>query len=363
MKLLQNTPLTRENPAKKLSFLRAYLNLDSSIQVLFSALTVATLFFGAVIIMSIIDSNNSYEPENVLKSKTFIAMVVGVIASILFIFFYLNRQRGLAMHEQQEYYKLGNVKPLTEQQQMALRLNIVPMYNFANWCQTLESEPCNVRLQGKKFKPKTFDIVYDKSVQQELNESWGVLNKKQYENMVAQLFEGMHSKHFAYDIQSEFGKDMVNQLSGLIKKPEEYIWNCNKLVDFRPKKLIWGFDLWRVIPMSRDAFMAGYISEEEAWSKILKASELIYYLFDSHEEFYDNYRLGNAFWSNDFNTTSKRIEMWNYFDKNCKWKIRDLEWKSQTTPNLPRVMATNFKDYIREVKIGKERGTKIGFKK
>src|SRR5690606_34506539 len=128
----------------------------------------------------------------------------------------------------------------------------------------------------------------------------------------------------------------------------------------KPKPLIWGFDLWRVIPMSRNAYMAGDITEDEAWKNMLKAADLACYLFDSFEAFYDNYRLGNAYWSNDLEITNLRLQMWKLYEEKCDWEERNLPWRSDNTPEISTAMQTGFAEYIKSR--NKKYTEPIGFK-
>src|SRR5690606_26361242 len=112
--------------------------------------------------------------------------------------------------------------------------------------------------------------------------------------------------------------------------------------------------------MSREAFMAGYISEAEAWTNILRAADLIHYLFDSFEAFYDNLRLGNAYWSNDLKTTTRRLEMWNLYNETCDWPQRQRPWPVRH-PEITEHMQTGFAAYIRSKnKVHREVGFRFG---
>ncbi|WP_405206393.1 DUF1266 domain-containing protein [Aquimarina sp. LLG6339-5] len=366
MEILQNTPLSRINPPKNNTFLQAYQNLEQNAKVGLSILGTATLFFMLVIGMGLYEvfgnpSNGNGMPLNSLIEPQFLAIVIGVIISLFFIVSFLKKQRKLAIKEQQTYYKLGNVVPLNIDQKKAIRLNLVHMFYGGGWSETLEVFPCNIRLGQHKFNPQTFDIQFDILYQQYLNEDWGVLNKEQYHEMIARLFDGMHSKWFAQDIASDSANDMINQISGLTKVAPMYIEKCGIISNDKPKKLIWGFDLFRVIPMSRWAFMAGYISENEAWKNILKASELIYYLFDSHEDYYDNYRVGHAFWSNNFEACTDRLQKWTYFKEKCDWPANNLAWTQPESITLPENMKNNFATHLSE--INNQQKTTIGFRK
>jgi len=367
--LLQNTPNTRERiPVAKGA--KALARFFEAQQWTVYFLGMLTFLFGALLYFSVSGmlKDNSptvgsgSNPEVVLLGISITGFVL--VAGLLYLLY--KRAANLPAKEQMQYYRLGNVMPLTPAQAKALRLHSVEMYHGGFWLKTLEYYPCDIRVNDPKFKPTSFYVADRSNYRQGLNEDWGVVSKAQYDNVVEELFGGMHSKPFALDmdyflnyksyvrgatyedlknIESQKA-NFINRLAGLIDKPAAYVNACFEGRPGRPKSLIWGFDLWRVIPMSREAFMAGYISEADAWANILKASDLIYYLFDSFESFYDNLRLGNAYWSNDLKVTSKRHEMWKRYDRECDWPQRNLPWAAEETPGISEEMRTGFAQYI-----------------
>lgn len=360
MKHLQNTPLTRVYPAQKASWGEAYAQLGTGLKTGLSVVATATAFFALVVVMGISDALSRGDGSIVMDLQ-FLGILLGVIGSTVVIGWTIHHHRDIALKEQQQYYKLGAVPELQPIQRQALRLNLVTVFYSGGWSETLEQFPNRVRLQGKAFKPTAFDVDELDLAQQGLNDDWAILNNKQYLKTVRQLLEGMHTPSFAYDIQSERSVDLVERLSGLTRLPESYILACNEPSEGRPKRLIWGFDLWRAIVLSRHAYMAGYATEEEAWSYLLKAAELVYFLFDDYKDFFDNYRLGNAYWSNDFEITKPRLEQWKFFEERCDWPIRTLPWERQQPTELPEGMATNFEPWLEEQKPSSN--TPIGFKR
>ncbi|MGV3762611.1 DUF1266 domain-containing protein [Parapedobacter sp.] len=380
--LIQNTPNSREPmpAAKGVKALSRFLNSHQwtayflgMLVFLFSSL----LYFS---VSGIIKGNmaaGASDAETMLLgiSLTGFAIVIG----LLYILY--RQSANLPAKEQLRYYQLGNVQPLTPEQASALRLNIVEMYHNGFWLKTLEYYPCDVRVDNPKFKPTSFYIADRNVYRQGLNDDWGVVSKAQYENTVSELFDGMHSKLFALDIDyvlnyksyvrgatpdhlknvESQNANFVNRLAGLIDKRVTYVTACFEASTDKPKPLIWGFDLWRIIPISREAFMAGYISEAEAWTHILRASDLIHYLFDSFESFYDNLRLGNAYWSNDLKVTTKRLAMWKLYEKECNWPQRTLPWAAPRRPEITDDMHTGFAMYVRSKnKSHQEVGFRLG---
>lgn len=369
--LIQNTPNTRECvPVAK--GVKALARFFEAQQWTAYFLGMLAFLFGALLYFSVsgmlkngtstaaVGSN----PEVVLLGISIAGFVL--VAGLLYLLY--KRSAILPAKEQMQYYRLGKVMPLTAAQARALRLHIVEMHHGGFWLKTLEYYPCDIRVNDPKFKPTSFYVANRSNYKQGLNEDWGVVSKAQYDNMVEELFGGMHSKLFALDMDYSLNyksyvrgstpedlrsienqnTNFINRLAGLIDKPTAYVNACFEEQPNKPKLLVWGFDLWRVIPMSREAFMAGYIAETDAWNNILKASNLIYYLFDSFESFYDNLRLGNAYWSNDLKVTTKRHEMWKLYDKECDWPQRNLPWTIEQKPEISDGMRTGFAQYIRQ---------------
>jgi hypothetical protein len=62
-------------------------------------------------------------------------------------------------------------------------------------------------------------------------------------------------------------------------------------------KGILGWDLIRYIAVCRWAYVAGYLSEDEAWRHIMPAAARLQKSFDSWEDVESNYLIGRKFWS------------------------------------------------------------------
>ncbi len=62
-------------------------------------------------------------------------------------------------------------------------------------------------------------------------------------------------------------------------------------------KSLLGWDYTRYICLCRWSYIAGYIDEEEAWSKIMLVAKGLQKTFDSWEDLGQNYLIGRQFWS------------------------------------------------------------------
>lgn len=381
--LMQNMPNSREKPPRTRNIFAAFSqlgNAKSTLIYLSGGLGFFLLVFVSITIKNTI--NGTLWDVSFITSLPFAGVVLTLILLFTFIWLTLSRERNRHIQEQKRYYELGKVEPLNSTQQKALRLELADMYYSGFWVNTLEYYPCEIRVDRKLFTPATFSIADAQTYKRSINDDWGIVSAPQYRQMVVELLNGMHAKQFALDMeytlnvadylnpyQQEEEKNNIkiqnnaylNQLAGLIEKPVSYVESCCVERNEKPKQLIWGFDLWRVLPMSRNAYMAGYISEEEAWEHILRASELAYYLFDSYESFYDNYRLGNAYWSNNLDTTSNRLQKWKLYEQNCDWEERNISWTYSEAPVISEEMKTGFANYVAGRL--KKQGSQIGFKR
>ncbi len=106
----------------------------------------------------------------------------------------------------------------------------------------------------------------------------------------------------------------------------------NKLGD----KSIKGWDYTRYIAMCRWGYTVGYISEDEAWAKIMPAARKLQKTFDSWEDLGQNYLIGRRFWSYSQTQTSGDLftEAFNRLTQNpnSPWKRYpwDMDLSSET---------------------------------
>jgi len=63
------------------------------------------------------------------------------------------------------------------------------------------------------------------------------------------------------------------------------------------EKSLLGWDYSRYICLCRWGYMVGYISEDEAWEKIMPVAKMLQKKFDSWEYLGRNYLIGRQFWS------------------------------------------------------------------
>ncbi|MCW7548709.1 DUF1266 domain-containing protein [Photorhabdus sp. APURE] len=352
--LLQNQPHYRQFPVKgyqvmkhiicekrKLPFLRA---LYALINVLFVIAVCMGIVLSVAIVLFIIGNVSVPNTDYLLLAQVGGIALLGVMLLSVIIYRIVKRPEW----EQRRYYQQAGLSLLPEEKRQALRLNIVSDYWLGFWSETLEHYPLQSRVAHDNYRYCLLPLSLTQEHQSQLYSDWGIIDEDGYMKMLTGLWEGIHSKHFAIDVALSDGK-MFKVLAKLVEVTPDYIHKCSKPINERPPALVWGFDLWLAIVLSRNCFCAGYISEEMAWKNMLKTADYVYEIFGNFDEFYTNFRLGNAYWSNDFNRSKERLEQFNYYKSHCDWPIASLPWPEPKGVIMERQMMTGFSALVEDV--------------
>ncbi len=245
--------------------------------------------------------------------------------------------------EQKHFYQQTGQGWLPEEKRQALRLTIVSDYNNGSWSETLSYYPLQSQTEHDTFKYVTLSPVEAEVYRSSLHRDWDIVNRAGYYDGLRQLNEGMHSQILVSTRhhQTEDGwKEFQAYFSSLIEEPFEYAESCFQVLNNRPPQLLWGFDLHRALVLSRHAFMAGYISEEEAWTELLKITQIVHEIFPDFDAFYTNYRFGHAYWSRDYEQIKERLKNFRHYQQDCQWPIRQLAWPAPGKIVLPEEIRT-----------------------
>lgn len=240
--------------------------------------------------------------------------------------------------EQQRYYQIAGISGrYPESHREALQLDGINA--VGGWSETLEYWPCEIRMQGSQATFKSFNLSTVDEAKKALDEDWGVLTREGYDRTVRSLMEGLHTRGFLHESLSEHRQDMfqrLSALSGLSARDIEALVSSPTETQ-SPPQLIWAWDWWRVIPLSRNAFMAGLIPEEVAWENILTVSKWAHALFDNLPSYHRNLRVGHAYWSNNYAMTQARKAVLDTFEKSAL-PIREVAWRRYDSSVLPQAV-------------------------
>lgn len=282
-----------------------------------------------------------YNFNLILCTLLFLSLFGPFFTVVLFL-----RNSKLPYKEQEEYYKQAKIGYLELNKRLALRLDIVSTYTNGFWSETLEYYPLISRLKNSTGDFKFLHPTPNEDYLHILYDNWNITDADQYRKCIQALEAGLDSKPFAYllhPINEEYSGDRVKNLAMLTKLSIPYVESCSQKKDgARVPVLLWGFDLWRAISLSRTCFCSGLISEDEAWEDILRIADIVYEIFDSFEAFHNNYRLGNAYWSNKFDMIKRRRDEFLNYNEFCDWPIKDLPWPSRKNIELSPWMIDGF---------------------
>lgn len=347
--LLQNHPNDREFPVNSFRIVKKKTEQNKNLHFIrpLKAVGARILWIITILIISLFTGITDISIDDNVPSAGFILSVslIGFILYGIFLSIYtFFRIKNMPITEQKNYYRQAGLSVLPEEKRQALRLDIVGSYDSGFWIETLEHYPLKSRVSpNSQYHFLPLSDVQDH--QSQLHKDWGILDKAGYLEMLHRLWAGMHSKHFAVDAVMTNG-EMFKTLGALIEESPEYVQQCSCSVNGRPPALLWGFDLWRALVLSRNSFVAGYISEDMAWEHILKTADYVYQLFDNFDAFYTNYRLGNAYWSRDFDMSKERLARFRLYKTYCDWPIAQLSWPERKDIDMEDYMRNGFADWV-----------------
>lgn len=296
--------------------------------------------FGALVfllIIGIIGSVTFFILDNVPFLFIMSLAVIGLsfLTAILVFYSVGNRDRS----NQRKYYRLSNMQELNSAQAQALQLMVFSDYSAGAWNETLEYSPMANKVKAVNFF--NFSFSDSDEIRKSLYKDWGIRNKEHYKQRVSELLsEGNEIERFLLKyIFQPGGINELSQLSGISKdKIESYLIQENGV-----DKLIWGFEIWRAIKLARTAYMAEYITEQEAWDDILTVSAYAHTLFDNLDDFIQNQILGLAVWSGDTEMMENEMMWYENYNKYCRFSYKFLPWKKQNV-QLPSYMYNAYTD-------------------
>ena len=349
---LQNHPGFRDFPVKNFKVMNQVIFTQGKgmfpyyavkyqwLIILLLPLTMLAVFVSGVSIVLMFSKSAKVTTDVILA---FAPLWVGSVLAVgLLVYLYYGALKR-PQTEQKHFYQQTGQGWLPEEKRQALRLTIVSDFDHGLWSETLSYYPLQSQLENDGFKYVTFNPAEPEVYRVSLHRDWDIVNRAGYYDGMRQLYEGMHSQALVSTRhhQTEEGwKEFQTYFSSLIEEPFEYIATCFQTLNNRPPQLLWEFDLHRAAVLSRHAFMAGYISEEEAWVELLKTVQIVHEIFPDYDAFYTNYRLGHAYWSRDYEQIKGRLKSFRCYQQDCQWPIRQLAWPQSGKIILPEEICT-----------------------
>ncbi|GAA6142101.1 DUF1266 domain-containing protein [Hydrogenophaga sp. 5NK40-0174] len=266
------------------------------------------------------------------------AMLGAVCLSVMI--FLLSRAATRRVKEQQRYCATAGISlPYPELYRQALQLDGVNA--VGNWSETLENWPCERRAKTQRMPTfVSFSLLTVDEQKSSLDADWGILTRADYLRMVEALKQGLHTREFVRDAVGPQRDALFDRLSALTGIPSSEIASLlSSSATGGPNAipaLIWAWDWWRIFPMTRGAYIADLITEDEAWATLLQVSEWIHALFGDLASYHRNLRIGHAYWSNNFADVQARMKTLEAFEANANGlSIVGVPWTSRPSSVLP----------------------------
>ena len=137
-----------------------------------------------------------------------------------------------------------------------------------------------------------------------LEEWWGVIDRASLLASLERIEDGGHRASFAR-MGAELAALTSEQRQALTSRRQRDV-RLNQMlgvVEMHYERLgaqsLRGWDFSRYISVCRWGYAVGYLTEGEAWAKIIPAARIIRYSFTSWRELGENYLIGRQFWSPD----------------------------------------------------------------
>jgi hypothetical protein len=147
-------------------------------------------------------------------------------------------------------------------------------------------------LSGRDIKEKT----------QILSEAWGIDSREDLFDRLACIEGGGHRVKFqmwgAYtsSLSEEEYREVLNSDQSDADTRQQMMIARKYYKDLGDKSL-YGWDYSRYIRLCRWGYVAGYITEDEAWNQIIPVARTLQRKFDSWRDLGRNYLIGRRFWS------------------------------------------------------------------
>ena len=162
-------------------------------------------------------------------------------------------------------------------------------------CSAVPTEP--IHWPHDSLAPCETTEINVAAVERILKQSWAVKSRADLSERL--LWRGQTGDRAAFDeacgmIRTVSPTEYAERLQKISDSPEdvaaiEYIWKyCHELGD----KSLLGWDIAIYIMLCRLGYVAGHITEEEAWSMIIPAAGILQRTFDSWEDLGRNFLIG-----------------------------------------------------------------------
>lgn len=160
-------------------------------------------------------------------------------------------------------------------------------------------------------------------VRKSIKKSWGIKNKRTFNETIQWLLEEGHNKDCLEEMEQY--RDHIEESSN----PELF----QKLLTAYPEKGILAWDLCRLCNVAAWGTIAGYIKYKDGIALCVKAGKILQENFDSWDDMIDNYLTGLWYWSGKKEEMTTRKKWYDYERKNEKTIVYKSDFKMNLDEN------------------------------
>lgn len=178
---------------------------------------------------------------------------------------------------------------------------------------------------------------------QVLSQWWGINSKEDLLNSLNWIENGGHRENFeklgAY--VASLDEQQLSELSTKVQNDEEARNQLDIVKRYYGKlgaKSILGWDYCRYIALCRWGYLIGYLTEQEAWDRIMPVAAMLQRNFTSWKDLGENFLVGRQFWSYE-QTQSEGQRYRNIYKKllttsSSPWKVNPWGMKLGISDNI-----------------------------
>jgi hypothetical protein len=146
----------------------------------------------------------------------------------------------------------------------------------------------------------TLTEEHKRESRQTLENWWSVGNREDLLGTLRWIEQGGHRQEFADlgERASQLGPEEFKELvTALDAEDANSLLIARRYYQKLGAQSLVGWDYARYVSLCRWGYAAGYLSEDEAWQRIMYAARILQRTFGSWQEFGENYLIGREFWS------------------------------------------------------------------
>jgi hypothetical protein len=234
------------------------------------------------------------------------------------------------------YIAASGRRPITARQQQILALDVASDFAMRGWNASLAFQPTYAELprelrekhrDGEERSPWfALPIPPVKQLRGALDEQFKIVSAADAQLLVADtLVRGLNSQRFAEVAQSPGAEHMMSRVAALTGVPVFDIQDLARDSEERPARLLLAADLERGIGGIRYAYVAGYLTADEAWDLLEPLAEKAFATYRSGDEYWREIMIATAFRTDSLEAVQRQRDALAEL-RTSRWPAASAEW-------------------------------------